>query len=41
MLCWEKLSRSISDVYVKSKRGAERREEERKTFLTALGHTGW
>lgn len=41
MLCWENLSHFIDDVYVKSKRGAERREEERKTFLLALGYTGW
>lgn len=39
ILCWKNLSHSINDVYVK--RGAERREEERKNLLIALGCTGW
>lgn len=40
--CAEKnLSRSITDVFVKSKGRAEKREEERETFMIALVYTEW
>lgn len=40
--CAEKsLSHSITDVFVKSKGRAEKREEERETFMIALVYIEW